>query len=191
MIIALAGRRIDPTDGENESFPLSNVDRVRGELHDLLARLKPLALVSSAACGADLLALAEAGALRIRRRVVLPFDVEQFRKTSVTDRPGHWGPLYDRIINEVSAASDLLLVSHDAHRDEAYSLTNSVILDQAADLAKFFDFPVTALIVWDGQARDGNDVTESFRASAKGRGFNIVEIRTDSKTVPAGHAGSI
>ncbi len=76
MIVALAGRRIDAEAAQTASFPLANVARVRQELHDLLVKLKPLALVSSAACGADLLALDEAGALGIRRRVVLPFDAD-------------------------------------------------------------------------------------------------------------------
>lgn len=191
MIIALAGRRIDAPDSENQSFPEGNIDPVRHELHELLLHRKPLAIVSSAACGADLLALEEAGRLGIRRRVVLPFAVEQFRRTSVTDRPGDWGPIYDRVISEVTAASDLLIVSHDAEGDKAYSIANSVILDQAWDLAKFFDLPVTAVLVWDGQGRDRGDLTDSFRAEAERRGFEIIEIRTNSKPVPAGHAGGI
>jgi hypothetical protein len=191
MIIALAGRRIDAADAENQSFPATNIDQVRQELHDLLEHRKPLAIVSSAACGADLLALEEAGKLGIRRRVVLPFAVAEFRKTSVTDRPGDWGAIYDQVVSEVSAASDLLIVSPDARGDEAYSLANRVILDQAWDLAKFFDRPVTAVLVWDGQGRGAGDLTESFRTEASGRGFEIVEIRTTSKSLPAGHVGGI
>lgn len=191
MIVALAGRRVDGEHTANTSFPASNVDRVRQELHELFARLKPLAIVSSAACGADLLALEVAGNLGMRRRIVLPFPIEQFRESSVIDRPGEWGPIYDRVISEASAASDLLVVNQNAQGDAAYSIVNSVILDQAWDLAKFFDLPVAAVLVWDGQGRGLGDLTESFRADAEKRHFDIVEIRTNSEAVPAGHAGGI
>ena len=91
MIVALAGRRIDKPDADAPRFPLTSVDLVRGRLHHLLSVKKVTTLVCSAACGADLLALAAARDLGIRRRVILPFTRERFRVTSVVDRPGDWG----------------------------------------------------------------------------------------------------
>jgi hypothetical protein len=179
MIVALAGRRIDSADAELSRFPLRNAGRVREDLHNLLVRLKPLALVSSAACGADLLALDEAGALGIRRRVILPFDPEQFLETSVIDRPGEWRSTYERVIAEVTAASDLLIVSKEIGGDESYSLASSVILDQSSDLSKYFGLPVTAVVVWDGRSRGPDDLTAGFRTDAERRGFEINEILTN------------
>ena len=179
MIVALAGRRVDADAAQTPSFPLANVGRVRQELHDLLVKLKPLALVSSAACGADLLALDEAGALAIRRRVVLPFDADRFLETSVIDRPGAWQSIFERVIEEVTLASDLLVIGEDVDGDESYLLVNSMILDQARDLAKYYDRPVKAVLVWDGQARDAGDLTEAFRLEAERRGCQVVQIRTD------------
>ena len=91
MIIALAGRRIDAADADTQRFPVENIELVRRRLRELFERERPEALVSSAACGADLIALDEAGALGIRRRVILPFDRRRFRETSVIDRPGRLG----------------------------------------------------------------------------------------------------
>jgi hypothetical protein len=57
MIIALAGRRIDPPRADTPRFPLANMPAVRGRIHTLLVEQKAQGLVCSAACGADLLAL--------------------------------------------------------------------------------------------------------------------------------------
>jgi hypothetical protein len=64
-----------------------HVPLVRRRIVDLLAEEHTEALVCSAACGADLIALEEAERLGLRRRIVLPFSPRQFRETSVTDRP--------------------------------------------------------------------------------------------------------
>jgi hypothetical protein len=96
MVIALAGRRVDPPDADFVRFPLKNVLAVRLRIRDALTRHAATTVVASAACGSDLLALDEAGALGLRRRIVLPFDRARFRMTSVVDRPGDWGALFDR-----------------------------------------------------------------------------------------------
>ncbi len=64
---------------EATRFPLHAVPLVRERVSDLLQREHAKALVSSAACGADLIALEQAERLIVRRRVVLPFAPERFR----------------------------------------------------------------------------------------------------------------
>src|SRR5689334_3365039 len=54
MIVALAGRRVDKSDAQEPRFPLRNVDLVRTRTRELLRNKDATALVSSAACGADL-----------------------------------------------------------------------------------------------------------------------------------------
>src|SRR4051794_31463752 len=105
-VVALAGRRPDPPDAPQPRFPLANVPRVREELGALL-RPGVHALVCSAACGADLLALQAAGEAGIDRHVVLPFDAGTFRATSVADRPGDWGPLYDEVVADAARRGHL------------------------------------------------------------------------------------
>ena len=109
-IVAAAGRRIDPWDATVPRFPSSAVRETRRRIDDTLVRHKAIALVTSAACGADLLALSSAADLRLRRRVVLPFAPELFRKTSVTDRPGEWGPVFDETLLQLQAAGDVLIL---------------------------------------------------------------------------------
>jgi hypothetical protein len=107
MIIALAGRRVDAPGAKPPRFPLQNVDLVRMRVRVMLEARAAKVVVCSAACGADLIALSEAGSLGLRRRVVLPFDRKRFRDTSVTDRPGGWGPVYDQVLDDVETAGDL------------------------------------------------------------------------------------
>ncbi len=178
MICAVAGRRIDSPGAQDRRFPLENVEMVRRGIRDLFVEHSVSVLVSSAACGADLLALEEAGRLRLRRRVVLPFDRELFRRTSVTDRPGDWGRLYDRIIHRVSAGGDLVTLGFGPEGEEAYRAVNRVILDEAQRLAEELQEKATAVLVWDGQSRGEADVTEAFGEEASKRGLRVLQVRT-------------
>jgi hypothetical protein len=176
-VAALAGRRIDAADAKAPRFPLANADLVRGRLDALFRAEANRALVCSAACGADLIALDVAGALGFRRRVVLPFAPERFRETSVTDRPGDWGPLFDRIIGEVQAAGDVVMLGLDEGDDATYATANDAILDEAEALAGH-PSEVVAVIVWEGGSRGEGDLTEAFATSARARAHPVREIVT-------------
>jgi hypothetical protein len=177
LIIALAGRRIDDPDEQRARFPLANVDIVTGRLRDLFRATQATVLVSSAACGADLLALSEAGAAGMRRRIVLPFDRERFRRVSVTDRPGDWGPLFDRVADEVTGTGDLVVLEGTLDDSEAFAAANRLILDEAAALAVPPE-RVSAVLVWDGRSRGNNDLTGGFGDGAKERGLPVFEVKT-------------
>ena len=166
-------------------FPAANADLVRQRLRSVFDTLRPEALVSSAACGADLLALDVAGALGIRRRIVLPFEPERFRHTSVVDRAGQWGSLYDRIIEEVGTSGDLVVWQGQAEGDDVYAAITSVLLEEAAELARHSDGSVTAVLVWDGQRRGSDDLSFAFGKEARRRGFRIVEVSTLREAVAA------
>jgi hypothetical protein len=179
MIIALAGRRVDAVNSKEQRFSSNreNVEIVRKRIHSLLQSHGAVVLVSSAACGADLLALLEASSLGIRRRVVLPFDRKKFRETSVTDRPGEWGSLYDRVLSEVEENGDLV-VMRPTSEDTAYAEANHVILDEALSLGQQLKQPVIAVLVWDGRSRGPGDLTEEFGHYARTKSVTIVEIMT-------------
>jgi hypothetical protein len=187
MVAAVAGRRIDAPDADEVRFPLAMKDVVRRRIVDLFSERTVTALVCSAACGADLLALDAAGELHIRRRVVLPFAPDKFRETSVTDRPGEWGPLYQDVIEEVSAEGDLIVLEDAQDDSHAYAAANSIILEQAALLAEeraasSSDAAAVhgklALAVWDGFPRGDGDMTAAFLQEARRVGFETVEVMT-------------
>lgn len=177
-VIALAGRRIDP-DAEASRFPLAAVPLVRQRIADLLRDENAAALACSAACGADLIALEEAGRLGLHRRVVLPFAPERFRETSVTDRPGDWGPIFDRVIAAAAGAGDLVVMDAGSG-DAAYALANAAIIAAAQALADDAAAPLRPIgvIVWEGAAREGTDATADFRSLAEAAGFEGRSVST-------------
>ena len=178
MIIAVAGRRIDAEDATASRFPLTNVALVQQRLEALFDREAATALVSSGACGADLVALTAAGGRRMRRRMVLPFDREAFRASSVTDRPGEWGPVYDRLLVELDRTGDVVTLTGDAASDAAYAAANEAILREAAALARERATDVVAVLVWEGASRGATDLTAAFGDAARRRGCRVEQVKT-------------
>ncbi len=178
-VVALAGRRIDAM-GASPRFAESRIAIVRIRIRSMLVSQRARALVCSAACGADLLALEAAGEIGLRRRVVLPFDAERFRETSVIDRGGDWGGRFKRIIDAVEATDDLIVLDAEAGDEEAYASASLAILNEAESLAAASDPPdkLVAAIVWEGAARGEDDLTGYFATQARGRGFELIEIST-------------
>lgn len=181
MLLVYAGRRVDAdADGpqREERFPARNIPRVARKIDEVLVELKPSTVIGAAACGADLLVLEAAGRLGIRRRVILPFDRATFRTSSVTDRPGDWGLLFDAIITEVSAAGDLVELALDAQDGATYVQANVEIDRDAEMLARRTGDACRALVLWNGATRGTTDVTEAFLNEANRRGWPVTIIDT-------------
>jgi hypothetical protein len=184
-VIAVAGRRIDPRAADVPRFPLERVGDVKLRLRAYFETMRPSAIVCSAACGADLLALDIAGSMWLHRRVVLPYHRGRFRHTSVTDRPGSWGQLFDRILDALPK-EDLVVLRGEPEGTGAYEAVNRALLEQAAALAARVpvgagDAPqagVVVLLVWDGESRGDDDLTDRFRRAAEERGLPIGTIST-------------
>lgn len=177
MVVALSGRRIDALHAARSAFPLENVDTVRARLLSALGDLHVSILVCSAACGSDLLALEAAETLGVRRRIVLPFDAKLFRKTSVVDRPGHWGPAFDRLVG--AAAADGCLVNLALPQEEkSYAVANAFILEEAVRLAGATRDRVTAMLVWDGLSKGEADHTVWLRDAARAQNLHVVDVST-------------
>ena len=108
---------------------------------------------------------------------MLPFEREKFRETSVVDRPGEWGKLYDTVLDDVETKGDLVVIDI-GKDDDPYSATNRAILEQATALGKARGESVAAALVWDGVAHGANDYTQQFGAEARRRGLEVFEIRS-------------
>ena len=178
-VVALAGRRVDAAGTQPPRFPLENVPVVRKRLAALLAGEGAAALVCSAACGADLVALEEAERLGLRRRIVLPFAPERFRETSVVDRPGEWGPVFDRLVAAARGAGDLVVLDA-GEGDAAYAAANEAIVREARTLVQAGGAAqrLVAVLVWEGAARAGTDATAGFRNLAAKAGFEERSVAT-------------
>ena len=179
-VVALAGRRIDLPEAQVPRFPLENVQEVGERICEAFCKIHAVALVCSAACGADLVALEQAKQLGLRRRIVLPFAPERFRDTSVVDRPGDWGPLYDQQVAATAAAGDLLSLDIATGGDAAYAAANETIVREAQALARTAqsDHRLIAILVWEGAPRPGSDATARFRDLTRRAGFEEQSIST-------------
>jgi hypothetical protein len=95
------------------------------------------------------------------------------------DRPGNWGPLFDGLVAEAAAHGDLVILEA-GEGDQAFAATNLAILAEGERLASATGARMRALIVWDGSARGGDDLTDQFRTEAIARGWMVEEVRTIS-----------
>lgn len=174
-IACLAGRRIDPIDGDPPRFPLDRTLAVGQQITTELVERKVSRLVCSAACGADILALEACEALDISATVILPFWVAIFREVSVTDRPGDWGPRFDKVIARARSWSDLVELGYDIDDEEAFLKANREIVarvEQATASEKF------AIVVWNGSARGKDDATADLAEHARAARLKVIEIPT-------------
>jgi hypothetical protein len=169
VVAALAGRRIDAADAAQSRFPENRIAAVRSALRELFIEEKISLLVCAAASGADLLALEAAQALGIRCRIVLPFDPERFRSTSVVDTSQLWAKIYDPAISKARADGDLLVLNHVGPDEQAYRRTTSVIISEAKLAA--LPSAAIAILVWDGLPRGSHDFAEQFRQLARAQGL--------------------
>jgi hypothetical protein len=172
-VIVEAGRRVDATEATVVRFPPQNVAEVRENIRRVLKNQKPVAVVSSAACGADLLLLDVAREMHVPRHILLPSSPEEFRASSVTDRPGNWGELYSEALR--TASVEVLKLPEG---QEGYLETNLKLLDRAQALAVQGHTTVEALVVWNQRSRGPDDVTAHFLEQAKLRKMPILQIST-------------
>lgn len=178
MVAILAGRRIDAADADVARFPSHMVASVKQALDASFASHNVTALVSSAACGADLIAITVARERQILFRIVLPYNESIFRKTSVVDRPGNWGPVFDSAIAAAHAHDNLMVVGS-SEGEEAYIRANEVLLDEGIRLASTSaQDGCLAVVVWDGLRRGDDDVTGHFIDQATLRSIPLSTIRS-------------
>src|SRR5262249_50702137 len=119
-------------------------------------------------------------------RIILPFSAARFRETSVVDRPRpkFWGSMFDRVTSAARAHGDLIELDA-AEADDAYSMTNVVIIREAKELAgiegrerSVRSLRLIALVVWEGAPRGSDDNTNEFVQLAQESGFRIEQVLT-------------
>jgi hypothetical protein len=98
----------------------------------------------------------------------------------VVDRPGDWGPLFDRLVAAAEAAGDLVVIGDDEGGDAAYAAANEAIVSEAQALARAGEAPrrLVAAVVWEGSARAGSDASGGFRELAAKAGFEGRSVLT-------------
>ncbi|WP_128954427.1 hypothetical protein [Bradyrhizobium guangzhouense] len=179
-VIAAAGRRIDAPDARNSSFAVARIASVRRLILDYLLRREIEIIISSGACGADLLLLDAAEELSIQYRILLPSTIASFRTSSVIDcAPSRvWADIYDRVTSAAVRRNNLIENIGD-DRGPDYAAVNAAILEQALLFAGGRASSAIALMIWDGRPHPNRrDLTAEFKAEAEAKGFCLEEIST-------------
>ncbi len=128
-VLAFAGHMIDAPDRSAPRFPAALEPAVAAALREQLARLHAPILYASAACGADLICIEEAQDVGAEMNIVLPFDRQDFVRTSVAPGGEGWVARFDRAL---SRAARVIMAT-----EEAY-LGDDVLYEHAAKLVEGF-----------------------------------------------------
>jgi tetratricopeptide (TPR) repeat protein len=128
-VVAFAGHMIDASDRSVPRFPPALVPAVHAELREYLARLHKPIVYASAACGADLIFIEAALERGAEVNVVLPFDRDDFLRTSVVVGGDEWIGRFDAAL---ARATRVIMATEESH------LGDDVLFEHAALLLEGF-----------------------------------------------------
>jgi Adenylate cyclase, family 3 (some proteins contain HAMP domain) len=126
-VVAFAGHIVDRPDRPTARFPRSLVPVVEAAIRERLAALRRPVVFASAACGGDLLFIEAAQSLAAEVNIVLPFERDEFVRTSVAVGGDEWLPRFESALQR---AARVIMAT-----DEAY-LGDDVLFEHAAVLVE-------------------------------------------------------
>jgi class 3 adenylate cyclase len=177
MILHYCGHRIDPA-GVSGRFPPDLETHVDHEIRSFLAQHRVGFAYGSLASGADILiaeALLDQG---IPLHVVLPFDIDEFERTSVVPAGPGWTGRFRSCLTR-AASVDLASDSSFMGDEELYGYAGRIAMGHALNRAAFLDAPAEQLAIWDqvegvGPAGTAHDVAVW---NASGHRTNVIVLR--------------
>lgn len=126
-VVAFAGHMIDAPGRAAPRFPAALAPVVDAALRAHLARLHRPIVYTSAACGADLIFIEAAREIGAEVNIVLPFDREDFVRTSVATGGNEWVNRFDAAL---ARATRVIFATEEAYLDD------DVLFDYAAMLVE-------------------------------------------------------
>jgi hypothetical protein len=169
VLFVHAGNRIDLADRPMARFTQGQVPTVAARVRHVLTTLRPSAVVSAAAAGADLLVLQEAIAQGLGAPVVLPIGRDQFVEQSVADAGAEWVQRFDAVLAHVRSDTRCSVVEGDADPASAwYETGHDQLLRRAAEVAD--GDVVVALTIRPPEGETPPSVSDAFAARAERSG---------------------
>lgn len=156
QVVVFTGHQIDQTDRPTPRFPNELRDSVAAAIRRWLDDKNALIGFSSAACGADLLFQKAIQDLGGESRIVLPYDIDQFKASNVSYAGTEWSELFDEVID---GATQLVISSPKRPQDDGIAsdyanlILHGLASVRATELRSNGDKPV-GLAVWNGQQGD-------------------------------------
>ncbi len=127
VVLAFAGHMVDAPDRATPRFPAALAPAVDAAIRDRLARLHAPIVYTSAACGADLIAIEAALDLGAEVNVLLPFNRDDFLRTSVAVGGDGWPQRFDAAL---ARATRVIPATQESH------LGDDVLFEHAAMLVE-------------------------------------------------------
>ena len=124
-VLVFAGHMVDVPGRSEPRFPAALAPAVDVAIRERLARLHQPIVYASAACGADLICIEAALDVGAEVNIVLPFDRDDFLRTSVAVGGGVWVDRFDRAL---ARASRVIMATEENH------LGDDVLFEYAATL---------------------------------------------------------
>ena len=175
-VIVFSGHMIDIPEIETARFPANAENFVRNEIKSVLSKYDDCIAYSSAACGADILFLEEIVHKGGEINIILPHDVDSFKKHSVnTVSEGGWAERFDVLLEKASRVV-ILSQYNDEINEPAYDFTNRFVLGIAIARAKIINSEVEYLSLWNGVVNKNIGGTASVIDLWSGRNKSITVI---------------
>lgn len=153
-VLAFVGHLIDTPGRAEHRFPADLEPVVAAAIAEQLSRMHRPVVYTSAACGADLLFIEAALDAGAEVNVVLPFDRQDFVRTSVEIGRASWAERFERAMlraNHVFMATEESYLDDDVLFDHAAQLIEGLALLRASQL----ETHATMLCVLDSRAEGG------------------------------------
>ena len=128
-VVAFAGHMIDAPGRAVPRFPAALAPAVEVAVREHLASLRKPIVYTSAACGADLILIEAALEVGAEVNVVLPFDRQDFVRTSVAVGGEGWTERFDAALSRVAR---VIMATEESH------LGDDVLFEYAAMLLEGF-----------------------------------------------------
>jgi len=168
QLIVFSGHLPDQPGGRTR-LPPGSIGAVRDAMRAHLSLLQARVGLVSASAGADLLFIE---ALRERQggvHIVLPWEQEEFRRTSVQKfdpkgGPKYWEPLYDKALGE-AATIRTIGQAYEPGSDIGWEYMMEVTAGIALQIARASRLDIKPMVLWDGLPGNGRAAPILFTSS--------------------------
>jgi len=152
MRIALfAGHRLDEEGRASTRFPELISEKVRLRLRKELAKLHPDMGIASAADGADILFHESMHSMEKRTSVILPYQLNSFRKTLLDSVGEAWATRFDNVVEKAERVEVACTGKFEFSQDFVHNFCSDYLLVSALDMAEVNDAQLIPVVLWDGK----------------------------------------
>lgn len=162
QIVMFAGHRADSPDRATPRLPVADCQHVQTALVDALRELGVDIGYAAAANGADILFLEALLELGAELHVVLPVEIDAFKRCSVIDPDNpQWARRFDAV---VSACASLTIASEgaDLSDPESFVYGNLVMLGLARLKSDELAGRLSVMAVWDGESGESGGTGDTL-----------------------------